>query len=470
MPFELMQLAVDWLDDRLSYVLIALLLFAGFFFTIRLGFMQFRHFGHTITVLKGSRQADKSGISSYQAFCTSMASRVGTGNIAGIAVAVTLGGPGAVFWMWVIAVIGMSTAFVESTLAQLFKVKDGEGQYRGGPAYYMETGLNARWMGVLFSLFLILAYGFVFNAVQANTIGESLGAAFNMPTWMTGFIIMILTALIIFGGLRKIARFSEAAVPLMAGVYLLAALIIVIANYERLPAVFGLIYRSAFGLQEFAVGGFAAAIMQGVKRGLFSNEAGMGSAPNVAASATPYPPHPASQGYVQMFGVFVDTVIICTASAAIVLLSGVPLDSDATGIRLVQMSLETEFGGWAKYLLAIIILFFAFTTIVTNYYYAESCMVFLRKKKQGRLLFFRCCVAAMVFFGAVASVPLVWSMANVSMTLMAVTNLVAILLLSPLAVRLAKDYNQQRKAGKLPTFKATDHPDIRRKLKDDIWD
>ncbi|MBP6116687.1 MAG: alanine:cation symporter family protein [Neisseriaceae bacterium] len=470
MPFDLMQVAVDWLDDRLSYVLIALLLFVGFFFTFRLGFMQFRHFGHTITVLKGSRQADNSGISSYQAFCTSMASRVGTGNIAGIAVAVTLGGPGAVFWMWVIAVVGMSTAFVESTLAQLFKVKDGAGQYRGGPAYYMEKGLNARWMGVMFSLFLILAYGFVFNAVQANTIGESLGAAFQIPTWVTGIIIMVLTALIIFGGLRKIARFSEAAVPLMAGVYLLAALIIVVANYERLPAVFGLIYRSAFGLQEFAVGGFAAAIMQGVKRGLFSNEAGMGSAPNVAASATPYPPHPASQGYVQMFGVFVDTVIICTASAAIVLLSGVPLDSDATGIRLVQMALETEFGGWAKYLLAIIILFFAFTTIVTNYYYAESCMVFLRKKKQSRLLLFRCCVAAMVFFGAVASVPLVWSMANVSMTLMAVTNLVAILLLSPLAVRLAKDYNQQRQAGKLPTFKATDHPDIRRKLQDDIWD
>lgn len=459
---------VNFVNDKISYLLISVLLLAGVYLTVTLGFIQFRHFGHMFGVLHNSRQKDSQGISSYQAFCTSMASRVGTGNVAGIAIAITLGGPGAIFWMWIIALLGASTAFAESTLAQLFKRKDIYGHFRGGPAYYMDKGLNARWMGTLFSIFLIACYGFAFNAVQANTISDSMRSVLELSTWQTGIIITILSMLVIFGGLRRIARVSEYVVPPMAGLYILAAVIIVIANYERIPDVLFMMYRSAFGLQEFAAGGFGAAIMNGIKRGLFSNEAGMGSAPNIAASATPYPPHPASQGYVQMAGVVIDTVVICTASAAIVLLSGVPLDS-ADGIILVQMALQTQYGDWAKYILCLVILFFAFTSIIANYTYAENCFLFLRKKKSSRLYGFRLAVCLMVLFGSIASLPLVWAMADIAMALMAITNLVAVLLLSRLVMKLARDYNKQRANKKLPTFDLNQYPEVKDKIAKGVW-
>jgi AGCS family alanine or glycine:cation symporter len=431
--------------------------------------IQLRHFGHIFSVLKGSRQSDGAGISSFQALCTSLAARVGTGNIAGVAVAITLGGPGAIFWMWVIALVGMATGFVEATLAQLFKVRDDQGLFRGGPAYYMEKGLNARWMGVLFSVFLIIAFGFVFNSVQANTISGAMQGAFNVPVWASGLGIVLMTALIIFGGLRAIARFSELAVPFMAGAYLIVAITVILMNLGEIPSVLALIVKSAFGLHEAAAGALGAAIMNGFKRGLFSNEAGMGSAPNAAASATPYPPHPVSQGYVQMAGVFIDTMLICTASAAIILLAKVPA-GDAQGIMLVQQALTSEVGGWGKYFLAVMILFFAFTSIVANYFYAENCLVFLEHNHPAGLLVFRLAVLGMVMFGALASLPFVWSLADVSMGLMAITNLVAILLLSNLALKLARDYNMQRQAGKLPTFDASHYPEVQAKLEPGIWD
>ncbi|WP_339486098.1 alanine/glycine:cation symporter family protein [Pseudomonas sp. EL_65y_Pfl2_R95] len=464
-------------------ILIWLLVGSGLYFTVRLGAIQFRQFGHIFSVLKGSRQSDDAGISSFQALCTSLAARVGTGNIAGVAVAITLGGPGAIFWMWLIALIGMATGFVEATLAQLFKVRDEAGQFRGGPAYYMERGLNARWMGILFSVFLILAFGFVFNSVQANTISNALTGAFALE-WGTfsigqsviplasaviGAGLVVLTSMIIFGGLRSIARFSELAVPVMAAAYLLIALVIIVINISEIPAVLALIFKSAFGLHEAAAGGIGAAIMNGFKRGLFSNEAGMGSAPNAAASATPYPPHPVSQGYVQMAGVFIDTMLICTASAAIILLAQVPTGS-AAGITLVQDALSSQLGGWAKYFLTVVILFFAFTSIVANYFYAENCLVFLEHNHKAGLLIFRLVVLAMVMFGALASLPFVWNLADVSMGLMAITNLVAILLLSNLVFKLAKDYNAQRKAGLLPTFDAAQYPEVQEKLEAGIWD
>ena len=450
---EVANLVVDTLNGLIwGKILIWLLVASGVYFTLRLGLLQFRHFGHTFSVLKGSRQSDDSGISSFQALCTSLAARVGTGNVAGVAVAITLGGPGAIFWMWVIALLGMATGFVEATLAQLFKIRDANGQFRGGPAYYMERGLGARWMGVLFSIFLIIAFGFVFNAVQANTITGAMQGAFGVSTWLSGLAIVALTALIIFGGLRAIARFSELAVPFMAVAYLLVAMVIIAMNLSEMPAVFELIFKSAFGLHEAAAGGIGAAIMNGFKRGLFSNEAGMGSAPNAAASATPYPPHPASQGYVQMAGVFIDTILICSASAAIILLAG---PQPGEGIMLVQNALTSEVGDWGKYFLAVIILFFAFTSIVANYFYAENCLVFLEHSHPAGLLWFRLAVLGMVMFGALASMPFVWNLADLSMGLMAITNLIAILLLSNLAIKLAKDYNAQRKAGKLPTFDAS---------------
>ncbi|MBP8184974.1 MAG: alanine:cation symporter family protein [Pseudomonas sp.] len=461
-------LVVDTLNGLIwGKILIWLLVASGVYFTLRLGLLQFRHFGHTFSVLKGSRQSDESGISSFQALCTSLAARVGTGNVAGVAVAITLGGAGAIFWMWVIALLGMATGFVEATLAQLFKIRDAKGQFRGGPAYYMERGLGARWMGVLFSIFLIIAFGFVFNAVQANTITGAMQGAFGVSTWLSGLAIVALTALIIFGGLRAIARFSELAVPFMAAAYLLVAMVIIAMNISEMPAVFELIFKSAFGLHEAAAGGIGAAIMNGFKRGLFSNEAGMGSAPNAAASATPYPPHPASQGYVQMAGVFIDTILICTASAAIILLAG---PQPGEGIMLVQNALTSEVGDWGKYFLAVIILFFAFTSIVANYFYAENCLVFLEHSHPAGLLWFRLAVLGMVMFGALASMPFVWNLADLSMGLMAITNLIAILLLSNLAVKLAKDYNMQRKAGKLPTFDASQYPEVQAKLEPGVWD
>ncbi|HBO3455799.1 sodium:alanine symporter family protein [Pseudomonas aeruginosa] len=459
---------VDLLNGLIwGKILIWLLVGCGLYFTVRLGLIQFRHFGHTFSVLKGSRQSDDSGISSFQALCTSLAARVGTGNVAGVAVAITLGGPGAVFWMWAIALVGMATGFVEATLAQLFKIRDDKGQFRGGPAYYMEKGLGARWMGILFSIFLIIAFGFVFNSVQANTITGAMQGAFGVPTWISGIAVVILTALIIFGGLRSIARFSELAVPFMAVAYLLLAVGIILFNLSELPGVLAMVVKSAFGWHEAAAGGIGAAILNGFKRGLFSNEAGMGSAPNAAASATPYPPHPASQGYVQMAGVFIDTLLICTASAAIILLAG---PQEGEGIMLVQNALTSQVGDWGRYFLAVIILFFAFTSIVANYFYAENCLVFLEHNHLAGLLIFRLIVLAMVMFGALASLPFVWNLADVSMGLMAITNLIAILLLSNLAIKLAKDYNAQRKAGKLPTFDARQFPEVQQKLEPGIWD
>ncbi|HCF6142103.1 alanine/glycine:cation symporter family protein [Pseudomonas aeruginosa] len=459
---------VDLLNGLIwGKILIWLLVGCGLYFTVRLGLIQFRHFGHTFSVLKGSRQSDDSGISSFQALCTSLAARVGTGNVAGVAVAITLGGPGAVFWMWAIALVGMATGFVEATLAQLFKIRDDKGQFRGGPAYYMEKGLGARWMGILFSIFLIIAFGFVFNSVQANTITGAMQGAFGVPTWISGIAVVILTALIIFGGLRSIARFSELAVPFMAVAYLLLAVGIILFNLSELPGVLAMVVKSAFGWHEAAAGGIGAAILNGFKRGLFSNEAGMGSAPNAAASATPYPPHPASQGYVQMAGVFIDTLLICTASAAIILLAG---PQEGEGIMLVQNALTSQVGDWGRYFLAVIILFFAFTSIVANYFYAENCLVFLKHNHLAGLLIFRLIVLAMVMFGALASLPFVWNLADVSMGLMAITNLIAILLLSNLAIKLAKDYNAQRKAGKLPTFDASQFPEVQQKLEPGIWD
>ena len=472
---------VDLLNGLLwGNILIWLLVGTGVYFTLRLGAIQLRHFGHIFNVLRGSRHADASGISSFQALCTSLAARVGTGNIAGVAVAITMGGPGAIFWMWVIAMVGMATGFAEAALAQLFKIRDDKGQFRGGPAYYMEKGLGQRWAGVLFSIFLIIAFGFAFNSVQSNTITGAMVGAFGLDMGTTtvagleigiaslviGLAVVVLTALIIFGGLRSIARFAEIAVPFMAVGYLLVAIGIILTNLPAVPEALALIFKSAFGLHEAAAGGIGAAILNGFKRGLFSNEAGMGSAPNAAAAATPYPPHPASQGYVQMAGVFIDTMLICTASAAIILLAG---PQEGTGIGLVQNALAAEVGGWGKYFLAVVVLFFAFTSIVANYFYAENCLVFLEHNHPAGLLIFRLLVLAMVLFGAIGSLPFVWNFADVAMGLMAITNLIAILLLSNLAVKLARDYDAQRAASKLPSFDANRYPEIRSRIEPGIW-
>ncbi|HGJ5883145.1 alanine/glycine:cation symporter family protein [Arsenophonus sp.] len=458
-----------------SGILIYLLLGVGIYFTLGTGLIQFRHFEHMFTVLKNSNKSDSSGISSFQALCTSLAARVGTGNLTGVAIALTAGGPGAIFWMWLVALIGMATSFAESTLAQLYKTKDDQGNYRGGPAYYMEKGLKMRWMGVLFSIFLIIAFGLVFNSVQANSIAQATAVAFGFNPLYVGIVLAIICGIIIFGGLRSIARVAEFVVPIMAIAYLILAFWVMSNNIERLPDVFLLIIKHAFGLQE-AVGGVvgygvAQAMTQGIQRGLFSNEAGMGSAPNAAAAASPYPPHPASQGYVQMLGVFMDTLVICSATAIIIISSGALDSADATisGIELTQRALSSAVGDWGAIFIAIAIFFFAFTSIIANYAYAESNMVFLENNHPAGLYILRLATLGMVIFGSMAEMPLVWKLADLSMGLMALTNLIAILMLSGIAFKLTKDYNQQRKAGKLPTFDIDAYPEIKKQVEDGIW-
>ncbi|MDN2480344.1 alanine/glycine:cation symporter family protein [Vibrio agarivorans] len=468
---------INLMNDLLwGSILVYLLVGVGIYFTVRLGFIQFRHFRHMFSVLRNSRKSDQAGISSFQALCTSLAARVGTGNMAGVAVALTVGGPGAIFWMWLIAMLGMATSFAESTLAQLYKTKDDDGNYRGGPAYYMEKGLGMRWMGVLFSIFLIIAFGLVFNAVQANSIASAMNTAFGWDEMYVGIAVVALSAVVIFGGIKRIARTAELIVPVMALAYLLLAMFIMLTNLEKLPDVLMLIFKSAFGLQEAAAGGLGYAIAQaminGIKRGLFSNEAGMGSAPNAAASATPYPPHPASQGYVQMLGVFMDTVVICSATVAIILMSGEYLGTETavTGIELTQRALSAQVGEWGSIFVAVAIFFFAFTSIIANYSYAETNLIFLEHNHKAGLGLFRIIVLGMVMFGALASLPVVWALADVSMGLMAIVNLVAILLLSGIVVKLAKDYNKQLAEGKVPTFDANEYPELRSQLEDGIWD
>ncbi|TMO75816.1 sodium:alanine symporter family protein [Pseudoalteromonas sp. S3776] len=455
-------------------VLVYLLIAAGVFFTIRLGFIQFVQFPHMFKVMFGSRKCGGDEISSFQAFCTSLAARVGTGNMAGVAVALYLGGPGAIFWMWLIALIGMATSFAESTLAQAYKTKDADGNFRGGPAYYMERGLGKRWMGVLFSLCLILAFGLVFNAVQSNSIAAAFEVAFDVPKYIVGIALVIGSGIIIFGGLKTISRFAEMVVPFMALAYLLVAIYVCAVNFTALPDVIVLIVKSAFGLEQAGAGaigyGVTQAMIQGIKRGLFSNEAGMGSAANAAATATPYPPHPASQGYVQMLGVFIDTIVICTATASLILLSNqlVP-ESGVLGIELTQAALQEHVGDWGTYFIAIAILFFAFTSIVANYSYAETNLMFLEHNSNKGMFIFRLLVLGMVMFGAIGELGIIWTLADISMGLMAIVNVVALFMLSGVVVWLSKDYNAQNKQGVLPTFDKDKHPKLAKEVDPNAW-
>ncbi|MGP1946595.1 MAG: alanine/glycine:cation symporter family protein [Arsenophonus sp. ER-LPS3-MAG3] len=457
-------------------ILIYLLLGVGIYFTLGTRLIQFRHFGHTFTILKNSNKSDSSGISSFQALCTSLAARVGTGNLTGVAIALTAGGPGSIFWMWLVALVGMATSFAESTLAQLYKIKDNKDNYRGGPAYYMENGLKMRWMGVLFSIFLIITFGLVFNSVQANSIAQATSVAFGFNQFHVGIILAIICGIIIFGELRLISQVAKLVVPIMAIAYLMLAFLVMINNIERLPDVFLLIIKHAFGLQEVISGAFgystSQAITQGIQRGLFSNEAGMGSAPNVAAAASPYPPHPVSQGYMQMLGVFIDTLVICSATAIIIISSGALDNSDSiiSGIELTQKAFSLAVGDWSEIFIAIAIFFFSFTSIIANYSYAESNIVFLKKKIYLELYILKFATLGMIIFGSIAEMPLVWKLADISMGLMTLINLISILMLSGIVFKLNKDYNQQRNVGKLPTFDINAYPYIKKNVKDDnIW-
>ncbi|MGB6117021.1 MAG: alanine/glycine:cation symporter family protein [Mesorhizobium sp.] len=463
-----MNAVIDFLNNIFwGYVLIYGLIAVGIFFTIRLGFIQFVHFPELFRSLLRVPENDKSGITPFQALCTSLASRVGTGNLAGVAVALTLGGPGALFWMWVVATVGMATAYAESSLAQLYKVTDQNDQYRGGPAFYISRGLNAPWAGAIFSVSLIIAFGLVFNAVQSNSIADAMQGAFGIDKLWVGIALAALTALIIFGGIRQIAQVAEYVVPFMAVAYLGMALFVVLTNLGEVPGAIMLILKSAFGIEQ-AAGGIAGAMLNGVKRGLFSNEAGMGSAPNIAAVATPAPHHPSSQGFVQALGVFIDTILICTATGIMIILSGVIPGPDMTGTPLTQEAMVTHIGEFGRYFIAIAIFFFAFTSIIGNYAYAENAMVFLKLNNKGTISGLRIAVLLMVVWGAVQTVAVVFNAADAAMGLMATINLVAILLLSGTVAKLTKDYFAQMKNG-MPRFNVSDYPELKGKIQEDIW-
>lgn len=452
-----------------SYILIAMLIVIGLYFTFRTKFVQFGNIKEMFKLLgEGSSSKDKSKneVSSFQAFCIGTASRVGTGNLAGVASAIAIGGPSAVFWMWLIALIGSASAFIESTLAQIYKVKDGD-NFRGGPAYYMEKGLKKRWMGVAFSILIIMCFGFAFNSVQSNTITAAFNSAFGINKLFLGTLITIASAIIIFGGVKSIAKISTIIVPIMAVAYILVALFIIITNITELPAVFKMIFSNAFGVKQVIGGGVGAALLNGIKRGLFSNEAGMGSAPNAAATATVS--HPVKQGLIQTLGVFTDTLIICTCTAFIVLLSSdtlvqyaatnnIPL-ADIAGIEVTQIAISSQVGSWGQYFIAFCIFFFAFSSIIGNYYYGETNIQFISTKKIY-LYLYRVLVIGMVLFGSVASMQFVWSIADVFMGLMAILNLIAIVLLGNIAIKALQDYMAQRKTGKNPVFYASSIPEL----------
>ncbi|SMG51265.1 alanine/glycine:cation symporter family protein [Dethiosulfovibrio salsuginis] len=430
-------------------LMVWLLLGTGIFYSIRLGLPQIRHFGHMFKVMFSGRTSAEGGITPFQALCTGLAAQVGTGNLAGVATALVSGGPGAIFWMWITALVGMATIFGEATLAQVFRVKSEDGTYRGGPAYYLEKGLGQKWMGVLFAFSIIVAMAFIFNAVQCNSIAAGLRGAFNLNEVYVAGATIVMTALVIFGGLRRIAHVAEIVVPLMAGLYILGSLVVVVTHISEIPAVFSLIFKSAFGAKQVAGGVLghtvAMAFRYGVSRGLFSNEAGMGSTPN--AHATADVKHPARQGFTAMLGVFVDTILICTATAAIILLSGT-LDSGKTGVELTQIAIGATLGAWGPTFIAVALMFFAWTSILGNYYYGESNLMYIFPNcGKGGLAIYRVMVLGMLMFGATSSVPFVWELADFFNGIMALLNLIGILLLSGIVVKMMDDYESQIKSG-----------------------
>ncbi len=417
-----------------DFFLIPVLIAGGIFFTLKSRFIQFSHFFHGFKLLFQDNKSTSSGISSWQSFCVASAARVGTGNIAGVVVALTAGGPGAIFWMWVIAVLNMPTALVESTLSQVYKTKVN-GQFRGGPAYYMRDGLKRKNLGRLFSLMLIASFGMTFIAVQSNTIAQSLHAQMEWsPSW-TGFVLVALIGILFFKNLRSIAQFTAIIVPVMACLYLLIAAYVMFTHLGELPGLFMLIVKSALGLQEVASGMIAysvgSALSHGTGQGLFSNEAGMGSSANISASVDMKGRNPIEQGFIQMSGVVVDTLIICTATAAIVL-CGVDLNavSGVSGIELVQMNMTHYFGELGSYLMMMIICFFCFSTIIGNYLYSENNFFFLCSNKKY-LIILKLLTLAMIYAGTVLDVSTVWSLALITSSCMALMNIASIIILSP---------------------------------------
>jgi AGCS family alanine or glycine:cation symporter len=447
-------------DFLWGYILIVMLVGIGLWFTIASRFVQFRYFGQMFRSLRRGMHHQGDHISSFQALVVSVAGRVGGGNIAGVAVAITLGGPGAVFWMWMIGLMGMATSFFECSLAQLYKRAEPDGTYRGGPAYYMSHGLGKPWMAGLFSVLLLITFGFGFNSVQSYIVATSMQASFGVPTWVTGLFLATGIGFIILGGIKRIAKVAEIVVPIMAVGYFLMALFVLVLNITEVPGVLMHIVKSAMGFEEAVAGGFAAVVMQGVKRGLFSNEAGLGSGPNVAAVA--YVPHPANQGMVQALSVFIDTLIMCTCTAVIILLSDAyqPGAESVNGIALTQNALAEHVGSWGGGFVSIALLLFSFSSIMYNYYLGENSLNYFSEENQTLFNVFRVLVVVLVFWGAMQDLGTVFIFADLTMGLLGVVNLAAIAMLGKVAFRLLRDYEQQQGEGKQPQLDPADWSDL----------
>ena len=466
-------------DAIWGYVLVFVLVGCGLWFTWRTRFVQFRMVGEMIRLLTDSAidtvetqvkengsKGNRKHISSFQAFAVSVATRVGTGNLAGVASAIAIGGPGAVFWMWIIALIGSATAFVESTLAQLFKQKHKD-SFIGGPAYYIQRGLHQRWMAVLFAILITCQFGLSNNSIQSNTICGAMQEAFGWSPLWVGAVIAAVSLFIVFGGIQRIAQVSAVLVPVMAISYVVLALVIIGMNIELIPHVFKVIILDAFGIQQIAGGGLGVAIMNGVKRGLFSNEAGEGSAPNVAATASVT--HPVKQGLIQALGVFTDTLIVCSCTAFIILISGLYQVPELNGIALTQSALQSEVGAAGPVFIAVAIFLFAFSTIIGNYYYGEANIRFITPNPMVMTVYRILSAGVMVIFGAMASFELVWNIVDFFMAFLTACNLTAIVLLGRYAFRLLDDYRKQKKQGiKEPVFHRSQIPELEHEL--ECWE
>lgn len=447
----------DWLWN---YVLIAVLLTMGLFFTVSTRAVQFRYFGRMFSVLRNAFHHEQGHLTSFQALVVSVAGRVGSGNIAGVAVAITLGGPGAIFWMWLIGLMGMATSVVECSLAQLFKRAEPNGDYRGGPAFYIKHGLNKPKLAAVYSVLLLITFGLAFPALQSFVVASSLESSFGFSTLTSGLVLTVCVALVIFGGIHRIAKVSEIIVPLMAVGYFALAVYILLMHAAELPGIVAMIVKSALGLDSAIGGGIGAAILQGVRRGLFSNEAGLGSAPNVAAVA--YVKHPVNQGIVQAFSVFIDTLLLCTATAAMILLSDAytPGAEGVEGVALTQRAVAEQVGAWGETYVSVALILFAFSSIVYNYYLGENSLDYFSEENQTLFNVFRLALLGLVFWGSMQDLGTIFSFADLTMGLLAVVNLLGLALLAPVARRLLRDYDQKVANGQEAIFDADEWQDL----------
>ncbi len=456
---------VKYLDGLIwSPALIYLCLGAGLYFTFRTRFMQVRGFFEMCRLIVDGKSS-AAGISSFQALAMSLSGRVGLGNIAGVATAITAGGPGAIFWMWVMALLGAATSYIECTLAQIYKQKDSQGQYRGGPAYYIEKAMGQRWYAIAFAIATVLATGFLLPGIQANGIAASVGNAWNVATWITATGVVLVLGVIIFGGVRRIATFAEIVVPFMALGYVLMAIAILVINAAQVPAMFALIIDNAINPQAQLGAIIGLAVQWGVKRGVYSNEAGQGTGPHSAAAAEVS--HPAKQGYVQAFSIYIDTLVVCTSTAFMILSTGKynvanpsggwfveQMPGVETGPAYTQAAVESVFTGFGASFVALAIMFFAFTTIVAYYYMAETNLQYITKNRAPAwsLMLLKLMMMASVGFGAIRSAEVAWDLGDMGVGIMAWLNIIAILIIQKPALLALRDYEQQRRAGLDPTF------------------